>query len=318
MPYPLFRADSLDDLMREVYDDLLASGSAIAPARGPALERTGVLLELSNPRARLSRTETRGRVFSCFGELCWYLAGSSDAGFVRYYVPDYPGSDSRGQIVGAYGPRLFGGGADSQVSRVRRLLASKVDTRQAVVQIFDRTDLETDSPEVPCTCTLQFLARNRTLDLIVHMRSNDAYLGMPHDVFSFTMLQEIIAADLSLELGTYRHFVGSLHLYKRNLSQARNFLGEGWQSLTPMPRIPPRPWDAIPDLLTLEETIRTRGTADEARTPELPEYWADVARLLLVFRLTKDRDRSAAERVRSDIRSETYKAFVDARIARLK
>ena len=65
----------------------------------------------------------------------------------------------------------------------------------------------------PCTCTLQFLARGVKLDLIVYMRSNDVIKGLPHDIFCFTMLQEIAARRLSLEPGIYKHCVGSLHLY---------------------------------------------------------------------------------------------------------
>jgi thymidylate synthase len=37
--------------------------------------------------------------------------------------------------------------------------------------------------------------------MVTTMRSNDAYLGLPHDVFCFTMLQEIIARSLGREIG---------------------------------------------------------------------------------------------------------------------
>ena len=49
------------------------------------------------------------------------------------------------------------------------------------------------------------------------MRSNDAFLGLPHDVFCFTMLQEIVARTLSIEVGNYKHVVGSLHLYEQRM-----------------------------------------------------------------------------------------------------
>ena len=37
--------------------------------------------------------------------------------------------------------------------------------------------------------------------LVVHMRSNDVFMGFPHDVFAFTMIQEILANDLGVKLG---------------------------------------------------------------------------------------------------------------------
>src|SRR5439155_22147275 len=143
MPYPTFRAASFDDLLREVYPDVLSNGEWTEPTQGKAKERRGMLLELTNPLARLSRTETRGRLFSCLGELLWYLAGSREAAFIQHYITDYPGSDASGTMPGAYGPRLFEGGSNSQFQRVARLLVAKPDSRQAVLQIFDKKDLET-------------------------------------------------------------------------------------------------------------------------------------------------------------------------------
>ena len=61
-----------------------------------------------------------------------------------------------------------------------------------------------------------------------YMRLNDALVGLPHDVFCFTMLQEIVARSLSVELGGYKHAVGSLHLYKTHVDAAHQFLEEGW------------------------------------------------------------------------------------------
>jgi len=304
--------------MLEVHEDILANGRAINPARGPAWERTGVLLELTNPRARLSRTETRGRLFSPLGELSWYLAASEAASFIRYYVTAYPGADSEGVMPGAYGPRLFRGGGDSQFRRVRNLLAARPDTRQAVLQIFNERDLQTGQEDVPCTCSFQFLARRGALDLIVHMRSNDAFWGLLHDVFCFTMFHEIMASDLSLRLGTYRHFVGSLHLYERNVQRSREFLGEGWQTRVEMPAMPPDPWDSIQHFLRAEATIRAGGEVTNEDLGQLGDYWGDLVRLLLIFRhSTKTRDLSAVTRVAKSLRSDIYRLFVDAKATRL-
>src|SRR5262245_25409942 len=82
MAGPYFRALTLDDMMRSVFMELLSSGDRIHPTKGPATELAGVLLEITSPRARLSRTETRGKPFSCLGELCWYLAGTNKLEFI--------------------------------------------------------------------------------------------------------------------------------------------------------------------------------------------------------------------------------------------
>lgn len=68
-------ADTLDDLMRRAIEQLLETGQRAAdtPSRGPNIESLGARLQLTNPRARLSRTEARRRVVSAIGELAWYL-----------------------------------------------------------------------------------------------------------------------------------------------------------------------------------------------------------------------------------------------------
>src|SRR5690348_10679804 len=102
------RAATLDDLLHEVYRRLLHSGKVVTPSSGETLETSGVLLELTNPRARISRTETRHRLFSCLGELLWYLAGDDTDKFIRYYIPDYPNRGGGETLPDAYGPRLRG------------------------------------------------------------------------------------------------------------------------------------------------------------------------------------------------------------------
>jgi thymidylate synthase len=77
-------AETLDDLLMRVLEKLLSTKNHVKPSRGEATEMTGVLLKIRNPRARLSRTETKGTIFSCIGELLWYLAGTDDVGFIAY------------------------------------------------------------------------------------------------------------------------------------------------------------------------------------------------------------------------------------------
>ena len=43
------------------------------------------------------------------------------------------------------------------------------------------------------------MIRSGQMDMITYMRSNDVFLGLPHDIFAFTMIQEIMARTLSVE-----------------------------------------------------------------------------------------------------------------------
>lgn len=305
-------AETLDDLMRKVFQQILDHGIRVHATKGPNREISGVVLAITNARARLSSTETRGKPFSCLGELCWYLAASNDASFIKYYLKHYQ-ADRDNHVTGGYGPRLFDWRNTSQVKNVTDLLKRKPHTRQAVIQLFDSDDIALERKDVPCTCTLQFFIRNDHLDMVTYMRSNDAFLGLPHDVFCFTMLQEIIARDIGVELGVYTHMVGSLHLYDKNEKAAQRFLREGWQStansMPPMPK--DDPWPSVKILLDAEHRLRTTGSLDESCFNGLDPYWADLIRLLIAFRYKRNGEFDRIARVRDSMSIDLYFPFLD-------
>ncbi|MBI3365987.1 MAG: thymidylate synthase [Ignavibacteriae bacterium] len=306
--------------MRSVFEELFLRGDRINPSKGPAAELAGVLLEITNPRARLSRTETRGRSISCLGELCWYLAKTNDLGFISYYIPEYRKSADGDVIFGGYGPRLFDWKGLNQLEKVTEVLRKKPNSRQAVIQLFDAHDITEEHRDIPCTCTLQFMIRRSCLHMFTNMRSNDAYLGLPHDVFCFSMLQEIMARDLSIELGTYKHAVGSLHLYDRNRKRAKRFLDEGWQSTEmSMPPMPiGNPWLAINSLVEMESNIRLRAVPDSSRLNGIDPYWADLIRLLQMFRYKKDREAEKIVALRARMSSGIYEPYIEGMLNQLR
>ena len=304
---------TLDDILRRVISKLLKSKNRINPTRGEATELTGVLLQITNPRARLSRTETKGTLFSCLGELLWYLAKTNDLAFIKYYLQDYERNSDDGQTIhGGYGPRMFKmKGRHNQVGNVITLLRRKPDSRQAIIQLFDASDIAEEHKDVPCTCTLQFMIRNRCLHMFTSMRSNDAFLGLPHDIFAFTMLQEIMARTLCVELGIYKHYVGSLHLYEKHRNSARQFLDEGWQETVPMPAMPiTDPWPRLRVLLTAEAAIR-EGKKIHIRDLNLHDYWKDLARLLQIFRYFKNTESKKIAQVRRSMSTRVYDPYIE-------
>lgn len=82
-----------------------------------------------------------------------------------------------------------------------------------------RVALNNDFDDVPCTLSLQFLIRKGHLSLIANMRSNDAWRGLPYDVWCFTRIQTIIAAMLGVPVGLYVHQAGSMHIYENDYNK---------------------------------------------------------------------------------------------------
>jgi thymidylate synthase len=118
------------------------------------------------------------------------------------------------------------------------------------------------------------------------MRSNDAIWGLPYDVFLFTFLQEMMAIELKVELGSYYHFAGSLHLYERHLGLANRILESQSTSLH---EIEMPPIDRLEDslvFLAFEEALRRETTTHEIT--QLSPYWRELAEVLHVFHASKN------------------------------
>jgi thymidylate synthase len=309
------RASSLDDLLHEVYERLLKRGRIVVATKGEAREAIGVLIELSNPRARLSSSEGRQVLFSSLGEFLWYLSGSDDYDFIKYYIPKYkPDGDGISTVRAAYGPRLKSDQKD-QIQWVISLLkdAARSTTRRAVIPIFSESDTYPSLPEVPCTCTLQFFLRHNRLEMVTYMRSNDAYRGLPSDIFSFTLIQELIARALGVELGKYRHMIGNLHLYTADNSQAMHFLDEGWQSRIPMPPMPlGDPFEHLREVIRLEKVLRESKDVKPPKT--LPSFWQDIVQLLRIYKAHHEGTSSRSiSNLSHSLHSDTYRPYIDAK-----
>jgi thymidylate synthase len=317
VPYVI--ENSLDDILRAVLASLLNNRSWVKATKGRMTEVTSATLVLSSPRARLSRTEMKGTAFSCLGELLWYLAGSDDLAFIEYYIRMYSKfSDDKKTLHGAYGPRLFGKkGNVNQVENVIRHLKKRPTTRQAVVQLFDANDIAVEHKDVPCTCSLQFMIRRDRLHLFAHMRSNDAFLGLPHDIFAFTMLQELVARSVGVSLGIYTHTVGSLHLYEEHRDKARRYIEEGWQSSTEMPAMPRgSPWERVAKIIRTEQDIRL-GRSVDVEDLDLGTYWTDIIRLLQIYKQFGLRNSTEMKRFKDMLSTNTYHPYIDDKIDEL-
>jgi len=305
-----FAGNSLDDLLGELFAELVEPTNVIRPTKGEATELRAVTLQLTNPLARLSRTQTRGKLFSGLGELCWYLSGSANVDAIAYYLSRYSEFAVGTDVPSAYGPRLRSFDGFDQLLNVVKSIEGNPWTRRAVIQIFDHSDLASALTEVPCTCTLQFLLRDGSLELIVYMRSNDAYLGLPHDIFAFTMIQELVARLVGATLGVYTHMVGSMHLYTNDSAQARTFLSEGWQSNVLMPTMPADPSDGLAWLLRAESQIRVGADPFQVALDGPDPYWSDLACLLAIFGLLKRGRPNEIARLSTMLHSRVYDIYV--------
>ena len=199
--------------------DVAAFGRVVSPRGYRTRELIPVCINIKRPwdafadgigRDRLSRAVAAA-------EALQLVAGVSRPQLLQRIAPAFSRyTNEDGDFDGAYGPRV----GDAMPDVVRRL-SKDADTRQAVIPIWQPQDVHRqESRDYPCTLTLHFLVRDGKLRLIVTMRSNDVWLGLPYDIFMFTQLQCTVARVIGVEVGLYSHVSHSLHMYERDSARA--------------------------------------------------------------------------------------------------
>lgn len=118
---------------------------------------------------------------------------------------------------GAYGNRI-----GDQTAHVLDKLIRDSNTRQAVITLWDPTlDNHAGHNDYPCTVGIGFSADSsrEELHMRVTMRSNDAWLGLPYDMFQFAQLHLTLCNLLGYFPGRYTHTAWSMHLYCQHAPQ---------------------------------------------------------------------------------------------------
>lgn len=280
-------SDSANGLYAAVCRAVLTEGHRAAPRGMATVETLGASLCLTDPRRRFVSVPPARLINPAFAvaEALWILSGSDDPWIYTYNRSLRQYTDG-GRLQGAYGPRMrrWRGEVD-QLDHVRRLLERDPDTRQAVIQLYDPHRDTRGHRDVPCTLNYRFFLRQGRLDMYTTMRSNDVWLGLPYDLFTATVLQELMAGWLDVELGSYHHHVDSLHLYVQHEAGAVEV------ATAPVVDSPVMPVVAAPaDGFTefLHAVVAGRPA------PGAGPIWTQFAAVLASYRQWSDGDRPAA------------------------
>lgn len=200
------------------YNELFQQGNNDDSRDGPVCgEILNAVTIITDPTRGIVNSNIRKMPMRyALGELMWYLSGSNSVKDISKFSKVWEKLSDDGETVNsAYGYRIFDKFGFDQWEWVKQELRDNPMSRRAVIHIKDPSNVPTK--DMPCTCLLQFLLRDGALHLTVYMRSNDIWMGFPYDVFSFTAMQIKMAFELGVDIGTYTHIAGSLHLYKRDI-----------------------------------------------------------------------------------------------------
>jgi hypothetical protein len=99
-----FRAPTLDDAMRMIFEEILQEWGICKAAVLAFPFCSGVPEDWQSLQPpRQSRT---WHPFGCLGELCWYLASSNDVEFIAYYLSRYRDFEEEGSSARIAGTHL--------------------------------------------------------------------------------------------------------------------------------------------------------------------------------------------------------------------
>ena len=111
----------------------------------------------------------------------------------------------------------------NQVDFVIHELKRNPYSRRAVIDIRNNVQ-DCGSNDPACWQHAQFFIRDNKLHMKVLFRSNDACKAAFMNAFALIMLQERIAKELNVEIGTYTHRANSYHCYERDFEMLDGYV----------------------------------------------------------------------------------------------
>ena len=195
-----------------------AAGEQESSRNGPVLVAPEpVCTEYTHPTERVLFDPARdcNHVFHLM-EALWMIAGENDVSWLLQFNSKFGQyAEQDGKMHGAYGHRWrrhFGG---DQIGSLVTKLKADPTTRQAVLAMWSpEDDLVGDWRDRPCNTHVYFDLRHGELNMTVCCRSNDVIWGAyGSNVVHFSMLQELLALELGVEMGVYRQMSNNFHLY---------------------------------------------------------------------------------------------------------
>ena len=180
--------------------------------------------EITNPLQNEIHTSYRNwNIKYAKREWAWYLSGNPNAEEIAKFAPIWQKMmDSDGNVRSNYGWQWE---REHQLDKVVAILRDNPDSRQASISIYDGKEISTYRNDTPCTYAIHFYIHEDKLNMSVMMRSNDIWYGFCNDQYCFSELQKIVSERVSVDVGTYYHFVNNLHVYD-------NFIGRDYNPTT--------------------------------------------------------------------------------------
>lgn len=158
-------------------------------------------------------------------ELLWFLRGDTNIRFLRengVTIWD-EWADAKGELGPVYGKQwrswlCHDGRSVDQIQKVIHEIRNNPNSRRLIVSAWNVGELD-QMALPPCHLLFQFYVSNNRLSCKSIQRSADAFLGVPFNIASYSLLTHMVANQCGLEVGEYIWSGGDCHLYSNHLEQ---------------------------------------------------------------------------------------------------
>lgn len=215
--------DLLDDVLARGVDKEDRTGTGTRSLFGYQLRFN---LAAGFPLLTTKKVFFRGVVY----ELLWFLRGDTHIGYLEKHGVKiwHPWADAQGNLGRIYGAqwrswRSPSGKTIDQISAVIDNLKEDPHSRRHLVVAYNPGELE-EMALPPCHAFFQFYMARDRLSCQLYQRSADAFLGVPFNIASYSLLTMMVAHELGVQYGEFIHTFGDVHLYHNHFHQARQQL----------------------------------------------------------------------------------------------
>lgn len=209
-------------------------------------------------------------------ELLWMLNGDDNTEYLRKHGvtiwDEWAAED--GSLNGVYGkqwrewPSKYGGSYDQIRNLVHTIKYEPYDRRQ-LVSAWNVGEVD-DMNLPPCHYAWQTNVSGNVLNLMMHQRSCDMFLGVPFNLTSYSLLLCILARLTGKKPGFFNWTGGDCHIYSNHMDQIEKQLDNYYTNSTKGIKFPQLKFDDDIDFTSLESFLET--TLDNPERIYLENY----------------------------------------------
>jgi thymidylate synthase len=160
-------------------------------------------------------------------ELLWFIRGDTNIQYLNDHKVNIwnEWADEHGDLGPIYGHQWRNwqsndGKIIDQLQEAIDNIKHNPDSRRILISSWNVGDLD-KMRLAPCHVLFQFYVYNGELSCHLYQRSADAFLGVPFNIASYSLLTMMIAQVTGLKAKDFVHTFGDLHLYSNHLEQAK-------------------------------------------------------------------------------------------------